>query len=45
MGKSKKCCQKFLKKNKACKDCPLLAGLGKKAAKKRIKTLRQKLTA
>ena len=35
-----KCCKKFLRKKKACKNCPLVKDLPKKKRKKRIKKLR-----
>jgi hypothetical protein len=41
MGKSKTCCQRFLSKKKACKDCPLVLNLPKKKMKKRLKKLRE----
>ncbi|MGJ3241794.1 MAG: hypothetical protein ACFE0O_02385 [Opitutales bacterium] len=43
MGKlKKKCCHKYLKKKKkACKNCPLMAGLTKRERKERIKALRK----
>ena len=37
MGKTKSsCCEKFLRKGKACGACPLMAGLSKKQRKKQI---------
>lgn len=30
------CCEKYLRKAKACKSCPLMAGLSKKKRRKRI---------
>ncbi len=33
MGK-KHCCRKYLRKPKACKSCPLMAGLSKKKRRK-----------
>ncbi|HJN27437.1 MAG TPA: hypothetical protein QF604_05935 [Candidatus Latescibacteria bacterium] len=35
------CCLRYLKKKKACKDCPLTEGLSKKKRKKLLKRLRQ----
>jgi hypothetical protein len=32
-----KCCKKYKKKGKSCKDCPRLSGKSKKAAKRRQK--------
>jgi hypothetical protein len=37
---AKDCCLKYLRKGKACKDCPILSLLGKKERKRRIEELR-----
>jgi len=37
-----KCCKKFEKKGKLCKDCPRAAGLSKKERKKLAKKLQGK---
>ncbi len=41
------CCEKYVRKRKACKSCPLVAGLGKKQrrkwAKRQAKLRRKKL--
>ena len=37
------CCEKFRSKAKACKGCPLFAGLGGSKRKKRLKKIRRKL--
>jgi hypothetical protein len=31
------CCEKYLRKRKVCKSCPLVAGLGKKQRRKWVK--------
>lgn len=36
-----KCCLRFQRKPKACKDCPLMAGLNKKQRKKLLRKLRK----
>lgn len=33
------CCQKYLRKGKGCKRCPLLAPLGKKERKRKVAEL------
>lgn len=38
----KKCCQRYLRKSSACKDCPIIAPLPKKERKKTIRKLRRK---
>lgn len=39
MGKKihDECCERFLKKKNACKDCPLMAALSKKKRRKLLK--------
>ena len=39
-----KCCKKYEKKAKACKDCPVMARLSKKGRRKRLKIVRKSLT-
>ncbi len=41
----KKCCKRYLRKKTACKDCPVIAPLAKKARKRLIRKLRKKFTA
>ena len=42
MGEYKKsCCKSYLKKKKACKKCPVIGPLPKKARKKAIRKLRR----
>ena len=36
------CCRKFRRKAKACKGCPLMCNLSKKARKKKLKKLIKK---
>jgi hypothetical protein len=31
------CCEKYLRKSKACKDCPVMASLSKKQRRKLLK--------
>ena len=41
MGKHrKKCCERWRRKPKACKSCPLFEDMGKKARKKLLRRLR-----
>ena len=43
MGTKKKCCQRYLRKTRACKDCPIVAPLPtKKARRKAVRKLRKK---
>lgn len=37
------CCEKYRRKPKACKSCPVFALLGKKQRKKRLKKLHKQL--
>ena len=37
-----KCCEKYLKKGKACHDCPLMAGLSKQHRRKKLRKLKKK---
>lgn len=42
MKRKSKCCQKYRKKSKACKSCPLIAALGGDGSRrKRTKALRK----
>jgi hypothetical protein len=38
MGSKKKCCKRYERKGKACKDCPIMEGLSEKARRKLIKS-------
>ena len=44
MKLKKRCCEKFLRKAKACKGCPVLAVLSDKRRRKRLANIRSKLT-
>jgi hypothetical protein len=37
MGSKSKCCKRYERKGKACKDCPMMLGLTPKARRKLIK--------
>lgn len=37
------CCEKYLRKAKACKRCPVMALLSKKKRRKRLKKVRKRL--
>ena len=37
------CCEKFLRKPRACGKCPLMAGMSKKRRRKRLKKIQKKL--
>jgi hypothetical protein len=39
---SKKCCEKYKKGKKACKDCPVMEGLNKRQRHKLIRKHRKK---
>lgn len=36
-----KCCKRFERKAKACKNCPLMVGLGKKQRKRLLRKLKK----
>lgn len=38
-----KCCKKYKKKAKACKRCPLMAGLSRKERKRRLDKAKKRL--
>lgn len=38
----KKCCRRYLHKKTACKKCPVIAPLAKKARKRALRKLRKK---
>ena len=39
----KRCCDKYRRKAKACKGCPVMAVLGVKERKRRLKKIRRQL--
>lgn len=41
----KKCCKRYLRKKTACKNCPVIAPLAKKARKRAIRKLRKEFAA
>ena len=43
MKVKKRCCEKYLRKAKACKGCPVMAALGAKQRKRRLKKIRRAL--
>ncbi len=43
MKLEKRCCEKYRRKARACKGCPLMAGLGAKQRKRRLKKIRRAL--
>lgn len=36
------CCKSYKKKGKACKDCPVMARLSKKARRKKLRKFKKK---
>jgi len=41
--KSASCCEKYRRKGRACKGCPVIAVLSKKKRKRKLKRIRRKL--
>ena len=43
MKLEQRCCEKYRRKAKACKACPILAALGGKRRRRRLAKMRRKL--
>ena len=43
MKLKKRCCEKYLRKAKACRGCPVMAVLGDKRRRRRLKKIRRAL--